>query len=54
VDVLRLDGLAAGLAQLGVLLLGLVLQLAGSKLAHVVVRGTPLIGTSFSFKRENQ
>lgn len=47
-DIGELDGLAATIAQLGVLVLGLVTQLLGSKLAHASVRGTWAIGKSFS------
>jgi hypothetical protein len=47
-DIGQLDGLAATIAQIGVLVLGLVTQLLGSKLAHASVRGTWAIGKSFS------
>lgn len=47
-DIGQLDGLAATLAQICVLVLGLVTQLLGSKLAHVSARGTWLIGKSYS------
>jgi len=47
-DIGEIDGLAATIAQIGVLVLGLVTQLLGSKLAHASVRGTWAIGKSFS------
>ena len=49
-DIGKLDGIAAALAQIGVLVLGLVVQMGGSKLAHASARGVWLIGKSYSFK----
>jgi len=45
-DVGQLDGLAATLAQIGVLVLGLVTQLAASRATHYVARGAFVIGSS--------
>lgn len=50
-DITKLDGIAATIAQVGMLLLGLITQVFGSKLAHKAFRGTWLIGKSFSFDR---
>jgi len=50
-DVAQLDGAAATLAQLGVLILGLITQLGFAKLAHATVRGVPLIGKTHSVKQ---
>lgn len=47
-DVGQLDGLAATIAEIGVLVLGLITQLLGSKLAHAAARGTWMIGRSYS------
>ena len=49
-DIGHLDGLAATIAQIGVLVLGLLTQLLGSKLGHVAVRGTWVIGKSYSLR----
>jgi hypothetical protein len=49
-DIGNLDGLAATIAQIGVLVLGLITQLLGSKLGHVAVRGTWVIGKSYSLR----
>ena len=48
VDVAELDAKIAGLVQVGVVVLGYVLQLLGSKVTHQIVKGTALIGTSNS------
>lgn len=50
-DIGQLDGAAGTIAQIGVLILGLVTQVLGSKLAHRAFRGTWLIGKSFSYGR---
>ena len=50
-DIGQLDGLAAVIAQVGVLVLGLVTSMLGSKLAHYSVKGAPVIGKSYSFDR---
>lgn len=47
-DVGKLDGAAATIAQIGVLVLGLITQMLGSKLAHATASGVWLIGKSFS------
>ena len=49
-DIGQLDGLAATIAQIGVLVLGLITQLLGSKLGHIAVRGAWLIGKSYSLR----
>jgi len=49
-DIGQLDGLAATIAQIGVLVLGLITQLLGSKLGHIAVRGTWVIGKSYSLR----
>ena len=48
VDIDKLDGIAASLAQLGVLILGLITQLGFAKLTHFIVKGVPVIGKSYS------
>ena len=47
-DIGKLDGVAATVAQIGVLVLGLITQMLGSKLAHFSVKGAPVIGKSYS------
>jgi len=47
-DIGQLDGIAATIAQIGVLVLGLITQLLGSKVGHLSVRGTWIIGKSYS------
>jgi hypothetical protein len=49
-DIGKLDGAAATIAQIGVLVLGLITQMLGSKLAHATASGVWLIGKSFSHR----
>jgi hypothetical protein len=49
-DIGKLDGVAATIAQIGVLVLGLITQMLGSKLAHATASGVWLIGKSFSHR----
>lgn len=48
VDISRVDWLAGQLAQAGMIALGIFVQFGSSRLAHVAVRGFPLIGKSHS------
>jgi hypothetical protein len=43
-DLAAVDHIAGTLAQIGTLIAGLVVQLASSRAAHALVRGTPIIG----------
>jgi len=52
-DIGKLDGLAATIAQIGVLVLGLVTQLLASRATHYAVRGAALVGTSYSLRKSN-
>ncbi len=52
VDVLKLDGVAASLAQIGIIILGLVTQLGGTKVANSAVRGSPFIGYSHTLNNK--
>lgn len=47
-DIQGLDGIAAQVAQILSLVLGLVVQLGGAKWAHGLLKGTPVVGKSFS------
>src|SRR5690606_19828392 len=47
-DVAGVDGTAATIAQILVLLTGLFVQLGGPRLMHAGLRGWPVIGTSHS------
>jgi len=49
-DIGQLDGIAATIAQIGILVLGLITQLLSAKAAHAAVRGTWLIGKTHSPK----
>ena len=49
-DFASADATAASLSQILVLVLGLVGQLLVSKAAHTALKGTPVIGKSFSGK----
>ena len=44
----KIDAVAATLAQLGTFLLALLLQIGTSKITHLLLRGVPVIGHSFS------
>ena len=48
IDVAILDAKIAGLVEVGVVVLGYVLQLLGSRVTHSIVSGVALIGKSFS------
>ena len=51
-DTGQLDGIAASIAQILSLVFGLVVQLWGSKLAHLALRGTaPAVGFSHTLKQ---
>lgn len=50
-DIGKLDGAAGTIAQIGVLILGLITQVLGGRLAHFSFRGTWLIGKSYSLDR---
>lgn len=50
-DWVALDEKLATGAALGSALLAFILQLLSAKVAHQAVRGTPIIGTSFSLRR---
>jgi hypothetical protein len=54
-DIGALDGIAASIAQLLVVVLGLLTQLGFSKIMHISVKGTPVVGQSDSLgmKRVN-
>ena len=47
-DLSQLDSTAAQVAQLLTIVVGLVVQFGGSKLAHGAFKGIPVIGKSFS------
>ena len=47
-DVAGLDATAGKIAEAGVIVFGLVVQLYGSRLAHGAIRGVPVIGKSHS------
>jgi uncharacterized membrane protein YuzA (DUF378 family) len=47
-DIAALDGAAGQIAQVLIILVGLVTQMLSSKGAHFALKGTPLIGKSFS------
>lgn len=46
VELAQVDQVAATVAQIGVLVLGLVAQLGVSQATHAIVKGVPLVGTS--------
>lgn len=48
VDVVSLDAQVAQFVEVGLVVFAYILQLLGSKVAHTAVRGTPLIGKSWS------
>lgn len=50
IDVLKLDGVAATIAQIGVLLLGFVTQISASYVTYARVRGVWLVGKTLSIK----
>lgn len=47
-DLTQLDSTAAQVAQLLTIVVGLLVQFGGSKLAHGTFKGVPVIGKSFS------
>ena len=53
-DFTILDPMAQEIAVVGTYILTFVLQSLGSKVTHYAVRGTPVIGKSFSYDREHQ
>lgn len=53
-DFTTLDPMAQEIATIGTFILTFVLQILGSKVTHFAVRGTPVIGKSFSYDREHQ
>lgn len=47
-DLAGIDATAAQVAQLLTIVVGLVVQLGGSKIAHSVLKGAPVIGKTFT------
>lgn len=47
-DIKDIDGVAAQIAQLLTIAVGLFVQLGGAKLAHSLLKGVPVVGKSFS------
>lgn len=47
-DIKGLDGIAGQVAQLLTIAVGLFVQLGGAKWAHGLLKGTPIVGKSFS------
>ena len=47
-DIGQLDAVAAGIAQVLVVVLGILVQIGASKLMHASVKGTPVLGHSGS------
>jgi hypothetical protein len=52
-DIAALDGAAGQIAQALVILVGLVTQMLSSKGAHFALKGTPVIGKSFSVAKDD-
>lgn len=52
-DLAALDGAAGQIAQALVILVGLVTQMLSSKGAHFALKGTPVIGKSFSVAKDD-
>ncbi len=48
IDLSAFDGFAAVIAEIGVLIMGLLVQGVGSKAYHTAMRGVPLLGKSLS------
>lgn len=48
-DLAGLDGMAGSLAEIGIAVFSFMIQMKGSQQFHWQVRGTPMIGKSFSF-----
>lgn len=53
-DFETIDPIAQEIATVGTFILTFVLQLLSSKMTHTVVRGTPVIGKSFSYDRKQE
>lgn len=48
VDIGQVDQIAGTVAEIGLLVMGLIVQIKSGKLTHEVVKGVPVIGKSYS------
>lgn len=53
-DIVDIDNKVGQIAQIGILILQFIAQLGASKITYTAFRGTPVIGKSFSYDREQK